>query len=85
MLFRSNELAHRLANDLQSKGYVAQTISIKVKYASFKTATRDLTLDAPVQSAADLRHAAGLCAKRLDLTQKMRLLGIKAAGLKQRA
>ena len=43
--------------------------------------TRDLTLDAPVQDAASIRHAAGLCLKRVDLSQRLRLLGVRVGKL----
>ena len=75
------ELADQLATDLQRKAYAGKTIGIKLRFEDFKTVTRDLTLDQPVADAAAIRHAAGLCLKRVDLSRRLRLLGVRAAGL----
>ena len=74
-------LAEQVANDLQRKGYAGRTIGVKLRFDDFRTVTRDLTLPEPVADAAAVRHAAGLCLKRIDLSRRMRLLGVRAAGL----
>ncbi|WP_416761932.1 DNA polymerase IV [Roseateles sp. So40a] len=74
-------LCEQLASDLQRKGYLGRTIGIKLRFEGFRTVTRDLTLDAPVQDAAAIRHAAGLCLKRVDLSQRLRLLGVRVGKL----
>ena len=74
-------LCEQVAADLQRKGYAARTIGIKLRYADFKTVTRDLTLPAPVADATAIRRAAGECLKRVDLTRPLRLLGVRAASL----
>jgi len=76
-----DELARQVATDLQRKGYAGRTIGIKLRFEDFKTVTRDLTLPQPVADAAAIRHAAGLCLKRVDLRQRLRLLGVRAASL----
>jgi DNA polymerase-4 len=75
------ELAAQLAVDLQKKGYASRTIGIKLRFEDFKTVTRDLTLAQPLADAGAIRHAAGLCLKRVDLTRRLRLLGVRAGGL----
>jgi DNA polymerase-4 len=74
-------LCEQVAADLQRKGYAARTIGIKLRYADFKTVTRDLTLPAPVADAQAIRRAAGECLKRVDLGRALRLLGVRAASL----
>jgi len=74
-------LCEQLAADLQRKGYLGRTIGIKLRFEGFRTVTRDLTLDAPVQDAVSIRHAAGLCLKRVDLSQRLRLLGVRVGSL----
>jgi DNA polymerase-4 len=74
-------LAEQVATDLQRKGYAGRTIGIKLRFDDFKTVTRDLTLPQPVADAAAIRHAAGLCLKRVDLKRRLRLLGVRAASL----
>ncbi len=54
-------LCEQVAADLQRKGYSGRTIGIKLRYADFKTATRDMTLDLPIADAAAIRRAAGQC------------------------
>jgi DNA polymerase IV len=75
------QLAEQVAVDLQRKGYAGRTIGIKLRFEDFKTVTRDLTLPEPVADAASVRHAAGQCLKRVDLSRKLRLLGVRAGGL----
>jgi DNA polymerase IV len=76
-----DELARQVATDLQRKGYAGRTIGIKLRFDDFRTVTRDLTLPQPVADAAAIRHAAGLCLKRVDLGRRLRLLGVRAASL----
>jgi DNA polymerase-4 len=75
------ELAEQVAHDLQRQGYAGRTIGIKLRFDDFKTVTRDLTLAHPVADAQAIRHAAGLCLKRVDLTRRIRLLGVRAGTL----
>jgi DNA polymerase-4 len=75
------ELASQVATDLQRKGYAGRTIGIKLRFDDFKTVTRDLTLPEAVADAAAIRHAAGLCLKRVALTKRLRLLGVRAGSL----
>jgi DNA polymerase-4 len=74
-------LAGQLAADLQRKGYAGRTIGIKLRFDDFRTVTRDLTLPAPTAELTAIRRAAGLCLKRVDLGRRLRLLGVRAAGL----
>jgi DNA polymerase-4 len=77
-------LCEQLAADLQRKGYAGRTIGIKLRFDDFRTVTRDLTLPQATAEAAAIRHAAGLCLKRVALTRPMRLLGVRAASLTRR-
>ncbi|MEO7640788.1 MAG: DNA polymerase IV [Ramlibacter sp.] len=75
------ELCLRLAGDLQRKGYVSKTIGIKLRYDDFRIATRDLTLEHFTADAKAIRQAAGQCLKRVDLSRRLRLLGVRAGRL----
>jgi DNA polymerase-4 len=75
------DLCVRLAGDLQRKGYVGKTIGLKLRYDNFRTVTRDRTLDVPTGDAGEIRRAAGECLKRVDLTRRLRLLGVRAGAL----
>ena len=74
-------LCSQVAADLQRKGYGGRTIGIKLRFEDFRTVTRDLTLPQPTAEAPTIRHAAGLCLKRVDLSRPLRLLGVRAGGL----
>ena len=74
-------LCRRLADDLQRQGYASRTIGIKLRYADFHAVTRDLSLPTAVGDGDQIRRAAGECLKRVPLTQKIRLLGVRAGGL----
>lgn len=75
------DLCRRVAEDLRRKGYVGKTIGIKLRYDDFRIATRDQTLDHYTDDAATIRHAAGQCLKRVDLTRRLRLLGVRVGKL----
>jgi DNA polymerase IV len=74
-------LCEQLADDLQRHGYVGKTIGVKLRYDNFQRATRDTTIDGYTNDAALIRRTAGLCLKRAPLERRLRLLGVKVAGL----
>jgi DNA polymerase IV len=75
------ELCEQLAGDLARKSYAAKTIGIKLRFDDFRIATRDLTLPAHTLDAREIRRAAGSCLKRVDLSRRLRLLGVRAGTL----
>jgi len=76
-----DELCARLADDLARKRYRGSTVGIKLRFEGFHTVTRDLTLKAPIQSAAEIRHAAGQCLKRVSFDKRLRLMGVRIGKL----
>ena len=74
-------LCEQLAGDLARKGYASRTIGIKLRFDDFRIVTRDLSLPAHTMDAATIRRAAGECLKRVDLTRRLRLLGVRAGAL----
>jgi DNA polymerase-4 len=75
------QLCEKVAADLQRKGYVGKTIGIKLRYDNFQSVTRDHTVDTYLDSAATIRHTAGLLLKRVDLSRRLRLLGVRVGSL----
>ena len=75
------ELCVKLAGDLARKGYASRTIGIKLRFDDFRVITRDLRLPAHTLDAQTIRRAAGECLKRVDLTRRLRLLGVRAGAL----
>ncbi|GAB4399838.1 MAG: hypothetical protein OHK0048_14130 [Rhodoferax sp.] len=74
-------LCEQLAADLARRGLAARTVGIKLRYADFSSVTRELTLAAAVAEVPALRRAAGLCLKRVDLTRRVRLMGVRCSAL----
>jgi len=75
------ELCEQLAGDLARKGYAAKTIGVKLRFDDFKIATRDLTLPGHTLDAREIRRAGGQCLKRVDLTRRLRLIGVRASNI----
>jgi DNA polymerase-4 len=74
-------LCEQVAGDLQRKGYVGKTIGIKLRFDDFKSVTRDHTLPTHTADAATIRQVGGQCLKRVDLSRRLRLLGVRVGGL----
>ena len=75
------KLCQQVAADLKRKGYDGKTIGIKLRYENFQSVTRDQTLSFYTQDAKEIRKFAGLCLKRVDLSRKLRLLGVRVGSL----
>ncbi|UTY60688.1 DNA polymerase IV [Massilia sp. erpn] len=74
-------LCTRLAADLLRKRCLGRTVGIKLRYADFRTVTRDVTLPHATADAAAIRRAAGECLRRVPLEQRLRLLGVRVSAL----
>ena len=76
-------LSGRTARGLRAGGYVARTVSVKLRLASFKTLTRSRTLPYPTDIAREIYATA--CAlyesSGLDQGAQLRLVGVRASGL----
>ena len=75
------ELCLRVAEDLRRKRYAGRTIGVKLRFDDFRTVTRDVTLPAPTDDATAIRRAAGQCLKRIELSRRIRLLGVRVGAL----
>jgi DNA polymerase-4 len=76
-----DELCESLARDLARKRYAGKTVGIKLRFEGFVTVTRDQTVKAAISSAADIRHAVGLCLKRVKFDKRLRLMGVRIGNL----
>ncbi len=76
-------LVEQVAADLVAKGYVGRTIGIKLRYTDFKIATRDTTIEGHTNDARRIRQVAGQCLKRVDLSRRLRLLGVRVGSLRR--
>jgi DNA polymerase IV len=76
-------LCKRVSEDLVRKGYVGRTVGIKLRFADFKTVTRDVTLPDATADAAVIRRAATECLRRVVLDRRLRLLGVRVSALEK--
>ena len=74
-------LCKRLSGDLKRNGYRGKTIGVKLRYADFRTVTRDCTLDHWTDDAQAIRETVRGCLKRVPLEQRLRLLGVRVGSL----
>jgi DNA polymerase-4 len=80
------ELAEDVARRLRADGVLARTVTLKVRYADFRTITRAATLPWPTDAGSDLRDALVRLWERLQpLEQPVRLLGVSASRLSRTA
>jgi DNA polymerase-4 len=80
-----DQLVVAVARDLQRKGFVGRNVAVKFRFDDFKIVTRALTLDDHTAEAQDIRRAAGQCLKRVDLSRRLRLLGVRMGSLRHAA
>ena len=78
-----SSLCEQVAADLSNKGYLGKTIGIKLRYDNFQSVTRDVTMGSFTADAATIRRQAGLCLKRVDLSRRIRLLGVRVGTLQR--
>ena len=77
-------LCEQVAEDLRRKGYVGRTIGIKLRYDDFKSVTRDLSVTDYTDDPRRIRQLAAQCLKRVDLSRRFRLLGVRVGSLLRR-
>ncbi len=77
------ELSKLVTEDIKKSGYSARTIGIKLRFADFTTHTRAKTLEAPTDNLELIRKTAFECFGRIELKQRVRLLGVRATGLEK--
>jgi DNA polymerase IV len=75
-------LSERTAGRLRSGGWLARTVSIKVRFADFATITRSRTLDVPTDVGQELYDTARGLFDALGLDRaRIRLVGVRAERL----
>ncbi|MPZ45958.1 MAG: DNA polymerase IV [Betaproteobacteria bacterium] len=74
-------LSAQVAEDLRRRGYAGRTVGIKLRFADFRTLTRDRTLAEPTDDARVITEAARECLRRVKLDRRVRLLGVRVTEL----
>lgn len=70
-----------VARRLRKKGLSGQAVTLKVRFASFRTLTRSMTLSEPTRLAEDIEKAARILLQRIPLSEGVRLIGVTASRL----
>lgn len=74
-------LCVEVADDLRRKRYAGRNIALKLRFEDFRTVTRAKTIAEPTADPSVIRRAAGECLKRVDLSKRIRLLGVRVGAL----
>jgi len=77
------ELTQDVVSSLKEEGYRGRTVTVKVRFADFKTYTRAKTLDEFADSEGEIRRAAFDCLGRFELKKKVRLIGVRISNLEK--
>ncbi len=72
-------LSDAVSSRLRKHGYGARTLTLKVRFAGFRTVTRSITLDSAVDTGPDLVAALGPLLHALDVSPGVRLLGVSTS------
>lgn len=78
------ELTRNVVEDMERHGYGAKTVTIKIRFDDFSTFTRSTTLQWITHSEEEIRKAAFACLKRIALSKKVRLVGVRASSLQKK-
>jgi DNA polymerase IV len=74
-------MADSVAARARQEGFLARTVTLKLRYGDFTTLTRSHTFDRPQTSGPSLWSAAKALLGQLDVKTGVRLLGLSASGL----
>lgn len=74
-------LADGVASRLRRAGLGGRTLSLKVRFTDFRTITRSVTLERPVDGAGRIVDAVRPLLEQLDVSTGVRLLGVSAHNL----
>jgi nucleotidyltransferase/DNA polymerase involved in DNA repair len=75
------ELSDHVAQRLRKDGYRARKVTLKLRYSSFTTHTKQYSLDKLVQTREDIAAVARGLFGQFPLKQKIRLIGVAAGDL----
>jgi DNA polymerase-4 len=75
------ELSDHVAERLRKDGFHARKVTLKLRYSSFSTHTKQRSLNKLIQTGEDLAQIARALFSQFPLKQKVRLIGVSAGGL----
>jgi nucleotidyltransferase/DNA polymerase involved in DNA repair len=75
------ELADHVAERLRKEGYRTRKVTLKLRYSSFSTHTKQHALDKFIKTGEDIAAVARTLFGQFPMTQKIRLIGVAAGDL----
>ena len=79
-------LSFKVESSLNKRAAKGRTVTLKIKYFDFKSITRSMTVEDPVESASDImKHVKSLLQKTKAGKKKVRLLGISISNFEGQA
>jgi len=79
------ELADHVAARLRKDGYRARKVTLKLRYSSFSTHTKQQSLDRHIQTGEEIAAVARALFAQFPMKQKIRLIGVSAGELRRDA
>ncbi|PID39934.1 MAG: DNA polymerase IV [Proteobacteria bacterium] len=73
--------SQEVGRQLRRQGFLARTITLKIKYRDFRQITRSSTLDHPTQGSEAIYRSALAMLGRLSIDKSIRLIGVGASVL----
>jgi DNA polymerase IV len=73
--------ADRVASELRGLGLLGRTVTLKLRYADFRTVTRRETSPTPTADGSEIFRRAWEALARLPRPQPIRLIGLSVSGL----
>lgn len=78
------ELTRDVVSDLTRRGYGSRTVSLKIRYANFRTVTRACSAPKALRKEDEIRRMIFSCLKRVELAgRKIRLVGVRLGNLEK--
>lgn len=78
------ELVKCVVEDIRESGYRCRTVTVKMRFTDFRTLTRAKSLNASTDSLEEIRRAAFDCLNRFEITNKVRLIGVRLSRLEKK-
>jgi nucleotidyltransferase/DNA polymerase involved in DNA repair len=75
------DLSDHVAERLRKDGYRAKKVTLKLRYSSFSTHTKQQSQNRLIQTGEDIARVARALFAQFPLTQKIRLIGVAAGDL----
>ena len=76
-----NTLVETVLDDAREGGYLAKTVTVRIRFSDFKTLSRQVTPPRPSSARRMIARAARECLKRIAPEKKVRLIGVRLSGL----